>query len=392
MKKIFYNLLVFCITMAALLVVCEAALRVFYQHKDRSGFCVLRPNLRKVFHPAPGVMPGVSGESRFYVNSSGIRGEEFASSQKYRILTLGGSTTECLYLDGEKTWQGILHRKLNGLNLFNVWVGNAGSSGKTTRDNIMHMKYLLPQYPKIDTIIVLAGVNDLSLRLEMGKDYDPYFLNRPGSEQKQIEHAFYLHPFMKRRNPFENTAIYKLVRKARYLFLKRREVEDEAGKWYIEKRKERKNASEIINELPDLTGSLDEYGKNIDRMIDLARDRSVRMIFLTQPFMWRQDLNQNEKDLCLWGRAGQNSTKYYSFEALISGLERYNDKLIEVCKARGVEFIDMSKYMSGDASFFYDDVHFNEKGSARVAEIIFEYLKARKPFNQITLDEPLQKR
>jgi hypothetical protein len=62
------------------------------------------PNLHRIFRPDPNIMPGVQGESNFIVNSQGVRGDEFSPDDDYRILAIGGSTTECLYLDQTEAW------------------------------------------------------------------------------------------------------------------------------------------------------------------------------------------------------------------------------------------------------------------------------------------------
>ena len=84
------------------LVAAEAVLRVGGSRLD--GYYVWWPNLRKVFHPEPGVMAGVEGEKIFAINSLGLRGDEPSSDDTFRVLALGGSTTECLFLDQEEAW------------------------------------------------------------------------------------------------------------------------------------------------------------------------------------------------------------------------------------------------------------------------------------------------
>lgn len=62
-------------------------------------------------------------------------------------------------------------------------------------------------------------------------------------------------------------------------------------------------------------------------------------------------------------------------------MKRYNDAVLEVCKAEGLECIDLS-HLEEDTTVFYDDVHFNEAGARKVARILADYLQARPPFNQ----------
>ena len=91
-------------------------------------FYVRRPNLRRTFSPLEDVMPGVRGPTRFITNSLGIRGDEFAESQQYRILAVGGSTTECVYLDQDRAWPSLIQRILAEATGLRVWVGNVGIS------------------------------------------------------------------------------------------------------------------------------------------------------------------------------------------------------------------------------------------------------------------------
>ena len=74
-------------------VVSEFGLRAYHAVRDgNSKYCVWPPKMQKVFQPTPGTMPGVSGPTRFLVNSDGIRGDELTQERSYRILAIGGST------------------------------------------------------------------------------------------------------------------------------------------------------------------------------------------------------------------------------------------------------------------------------------------------------------
>lgn len=123
----------------------------------------------------------------------------------------------------------------------------------------------------------------------------------------------------------------------------------------------------------------EEYVYNINTIIEICQQKSIRIIFLTQPFIWRPDLTQQEKDLCWFGFSG-DSNFWYSLEALIAGLEQYNSALINVCKERGVEAIDLENILPKDTTVFYDDIHFNENGSVMVADALFDYLAQKEPF------------
>ena len=64
------------------------------------------------------------------------------------------------------------------------------------------------------------------------------------------------------------------------------------------------------------------------------------------------------------------------------GMRAYNDTLLDVCKARGVECIDLAGILPKNGTIFYDDVHFSDKGSLMTADVVFKYLSQKRPFTQ----------
>ena len=205
-RKYFYYVALIITGIAIALVLGEFSIRTYYSIKDKNHkYYVWPPNLRKVFKPNRGTMNGVNGIAHFNVNSDGIRGDEFSAEQQYRILAIGSSDTECSSIDQEKSWPYALQSKLNELQRRKVWVGNVGKSGLSTREHFMHMKYLLPQYPGINTVIILVGCNDLIRRLIEEKNYDPYFLdNYSYWRQRLIRGAFSEMPYFEGKFRFHS--------------------------------------------------------------------------------------------------------------------------------------------------------------------------------------------
>ena len=108
------------------LLIAEAVVRAL----SPADSCVWPPNTVLINRPEPGTIRGVGPEARFEINSAGIRGDEFSDSRDYHILAVGGSSTECLYLDTDKAWPYALQQMLNAqLQGERVWVGNIGRSG-----------------------------------------------------------------------------------------------------------------------------------------------------------------------------------------------------------------------------------------------------------------------
>ena len=380
-----------CIIIVLLL---EWGLRTYFAHSRQNKYYVHPPKLHKIYRPMLGVVFGAAKMIHFRTNKEGIRGDEFSPEEQYRILTMGGSTTECQFLDQSKTWPCVLQKKLNTPHGWKVWVGNIGKSGLCSREFYMHMKYLLPQYPKIDTIIVLSGVNNFLRPLIEDDRYDPLFWDHYDYwENRLIRGAFSKMPYFKKKFRFhpgyyDETAIGFLVKQFHYKYLQKTLYKDKRKGCDPQARPEK--CIENSDALPDLTPSLQEYIRNLHAMIDIAAGKSVRIIFMTQPSLWKKKMTDQEKDLLWSGWAGSKKAgRYYSVEVLMEILEQFNRKLKKVCKARGVECIDLDDILPKDASIFYDDYHFTENGAQLTASIIYKYLVRKEPFTKTQPHRPL---
>jgi len=381
-KRSWQKILLFCFSVVFALLLGESALQFAINSIQNKGYYFMPPRHKAVFRPQPSIMPGVSGDSNFYTNSNGVRGDEFTAQDTYRILAIGGSTTECSYLDQPETWTNLLQETLNR-NTRNqkVWVGNAGLSGTTTRHHLVAMQYLPVREMKINAVILLIGINDLSVRLSRDKDYDPNFLEKPEVKKELLYRTFsgtyHLYP----EDPFyKRTALWQMLRQAKQM-MSMEHIEDEGGRIYVTWREHRRAASEMRDALPDLSSALEEYTRNINMIIDLAQEKSVRLILMTQPTMWRAGLPQ-DLDALLWlGGIGdfqkESGKPYYSVTALEKAMKAYNDTLLKVCRERSLECLDLASLLEKDTTVFYDDAHFNESGARKVAEALSKFMSVR---------------
>jgi hypothetical protein len=124
------------------------------------------PNFTRSFDADPDVIHGISFPTQFTISSSGFRGDPISKKAQYRLLTIGASTTICVYLDDAKTWPYLVQQHLNvALGPETVWIGNAGRPGHSTQLNILQVENLLEQHPEIDGVIMLLGAADLMVNL-----------------------------------------------------------------------------------------------------------------------------------------------------------------------------------------------------------------------------------
>lgn len=368
MKKFILNVILLLVTVLLSLTLAEFALRAL----EKKPHYVWPPNLKEEFNIAEGVLPGVEGTSKFSINSQGIRGDEFDPAQDYHILAVGGSTTECIFLDDEEAWPKLTQKKLNAEG-YNTWVGNVGKSGARSTNHLKDARALLEFHPQIDALVFLLGINDL---------YDLLSYSLEGEKPELAQ---------EKTGPFyTRTALWKKAKQIQEN-LKTKEVEeqlvqDNAGLVYKEWRKNRAEAQPKEDYLPlELDEALLKYKTNLYQLIELGEEKGVRTIFMTQPTLWRENLTPEEDALLWagWGGAHQaDSSQYYSVRALKEGMDKFNQTLWDVCSEKKLECIDLDRQLPKDTTIFYDDCHFNENGSEEVAEILTAYLQSRKPFKR----------
>jgi hypothetical protein len=311
------------------------------------------PNVRRVFRPDPRWIHGVQGESRYTTNAFGIRGGPLPSSRAVeRTLCVGGSTTECAYLDDDETWTHLLMTELAARSGRPAWVGGLGIAGYTTFE---HLDFLRSSamVRGFDRVILLVGINDfvrvLNGSLEMGP------------------------PPLWRRSPLLGMALTSLKRRSLHTLLY--DAEDPTGANVEARRRIRRQAGTRITP-PDLRLALRDYEERIAGLAAACRRRRVRCLFATQPVLWRSDLGPGERD-SLW--MGSDETgRFYDPGALRHGMDLYNTTLLATCSRLSLDCVDLSAAMSGRGELFYDDCHYTEAGARELAHLLAGHLLAER--------------
>jgi len=306
-----------------------------------------RPGTKVVYHPTPGVMRDVGPEANVSYNAWGVRGREVpARDAAYRILCLGGSTTACTYLDDNKTWPQLLEADLHSDDPAQAfWVGNAGLPSLRTAE---HLRFLenTPIINEIDCLVVQAGINDFMSALTGPNPSPPLWSH---SRIWQLARALW--------RQWANPGTV---------------VEDGAATVYVRRRALRQ-AAEIETAPPSLEAGLEDFAANVQQVIDVCRQHQLRVVFTTQPVLWRDDLDEQDRALLWFGHLPDG--RYLSVEQLHAGMDRYNDRLRQVCRENKIDLIDLSS-LDGNSAVFYDDCHFTETGAREVARIVADWFIA----------------
>jgi len=120
----------------------------------------------------------------------------------------------------------------------------------------------------------------------------------------------------------------------------------------------------IVDRLPDLDSAIDDYLDRIKAIAGLCAENNVRLICMTQPVLWRDDLPPDAARLLWMGWTTDNHR--IAPGALRHGMDRFNEALMATCAQLGIPCVDLQS-MSGNTAWFYDDMHFNEAGAREVA-------------------------
>jgi hypothetical protein len=371
-------------SLAAALLLGELLLRSLV---DVHSFRIWTPGLETVFRPSPDRLSGVEGDSLFRINSRGLRGDEIEPEDGYRILAIGGSGTECLYLDQAEAWPAILQARLrDGCSAPRAWVGNGGMSGRNIRDHVVQLRHLLPQFEELDAVLLMCGVNDLTLRLAQDEHYLPAFLDREEAERELLPRAFEVLPLSLSTGApwWKRTALWRLADLTRSRFFGPARVQDEAGAIYTEWREHRAGASRRIDTLPPLDEALAEQRRHLESIAAICRAHDLRLLLVTHPSLWSEGLPPSIEARFWLGGIGdfqrEPGAAYYRSGALAEGMARYNRVLEDLAEQWGLECLDVAGELGRDPTCFYDAVHLNEAGARRAGEYLARQLLTSAPF------------
>ena len=277
--------------------------------------------------------------------------------ESIKILFLGGSTTECIRLEGTERFPYLVAQKLtenyrkDKLYFKSLNSGNSGN-------NSMHSNFILLAKgieKKPDFAIMMHNANDLSILLQQSP-YRSYWNNNP-TRSIIKNHSFIdstIYP-LKRLLPHttENIikpAFHKLRRfKYRDEFRKSRLIEIELDPEKIKK----------------------DFENSLNTFVTLTRTWEVEPILMTQasrlsdnPEDWiYSQVNSSIANLSISG----SPIKYAGYKNLY---DNFNEIIRKVSNKRGVKLIDLAKEIPQSKEYIYDLFHLNQKGSKLVSEVI----------------------
>ena len=355
-KKIVFTLSIVAVSSIFSFIVLEGIMRLVSPPNMFSPYLPLRPHNKIELRVN---LRGVSPIALNTTNQWGLRGDEPPErwDDFFTVVVIGGSTAQCYYLDDHKTWPYLLQEKMKPC-VPKTWVGNGGISGHSTRAHIIFVREAITKM-KPKAVLILAGVNDLwySMNEEARK---------LGSPAEQTGWKYFV---LGNSRLVQILFLWKII-----LFDKVVVLERSANTDFVPEPLAKE--MELPGDLRLLIPSLDEYRNNVHTIIADLKRLKVRTIFLTQPLLF--DTSETWKSVVGWdysvhGKKGKLSAATY---AKLLGI--FNRELISACHGDSAEVFDLAAEIPHSSDYFYDTMHFNEKGAELVAEKISKYLQSHR--------------
>ncbi len=267
---------------------------------------------------------------------------------------MGGSTTECFYLSDGNTWTDVLGRKLAG-DFNRVWINNAGLDGATTyRHLILLEDYLVALKPKL--ALFLVGINDVGAGNLQAAD------RRKSPSFKSLSRWILNH-----------SEVYSLGQNLyRYFVAQERGLHHQEMDLKAQGTLDRipeKIQAETLRQYQNQF--LPYYRQRLEQLIKICRDHHIEPVFLTQPVLYGQGTDPATGVNLETVRLGENLNGRLMYEIV----ELYNQALRQTGEKELVRVIDLAKKMPRDSAYYYDYLHYTDRGAAQVAEIIYQDLR-----------------
>lgn len=361
LRSVAINLLLLLLGTLVALLLLEVLLRFYnpFQARIKGNRIVLQTN--KTYHIKNDIIKSLDPEVTVVRNALGFRGANPPADfrDQLTIVTIGGSTTQCFFLNEDQTWTARLGQQLEK-SFRPMWINNAGLDGHSTHGHLVLLEdYIVPLRPKV--ALFLVGANDIALGSFSEWDSENI---RSGIHFKSFK-AFvksvsaYSEVAALGLNMYRSLTAYQAglthhqvdLQKQGYL-----DVSEEAEKAYIAR----------------YSGQyLKDYEARLRRIIDICRREGIEPVLITQPMVAGFGTDDvTGVDLARVKAEGPQQTGKMYWELL----EVYNDSTRQVGREKGILVIDLARQLPKTSRYFYDFVHYTPQGAQAIADILYQSL------------------
>jgi lysophospholipase L1-like esterase len=285
-------------------------------------------------------------------NTLGFRGPDPPRDFESRLtlLTVGGSTTESLFLSDGRTWTDVLARTLEP-QFPHLWVNNAGLDGHTTFGHLVLVRSVVARLrPKV--VIFLVGANDVAL--EGSNTFDQGVAASP-SAPRAIVNAAATHSEVVSLGLNMARAL-----RARDRGLGHSEVDLRVAPHLV------LDPDVVARTEAQAATALPGFQARLEQLVRLTRDHGILPVLMTQPALFGEGVDPETGVQLATVQVNGRGNGHLEWRLL----EQVNDVTRRVAQERQVLLVDLARELPKDSRFFYDFLHFTNAGSERVGGIV----------------------
>jgi hypothetical protein len=350
MRRVAYAVYLFVLV----LVLLEIALRIYnpFHFRLKGDKIILPVNQKEIITNT--INPKLDSLVVNTRNSLGFRGPEPPRDRDRRltVIAIGGSTTECHFLNDDRTWPFLLGRALAD-SFPGCWLNNAGLDGHSTYGHTVLLNdYVKKLHPSV--VLFLTGINDVETA-------GPLFHDKLSTQNAYPDFGHFI---------VNNSEVLSLVLNI-------------ARGWRAQRFNNTTNSMLVLDSnrrlmLPDTVmqqrlarqaSYLAAYRRRLTGLADTCLAWHIVPVFLTQP-------NQFGAGRDPLTGADLETYPVDPSDTEINGLliwkilEEYNDVARSVCLEKGLPMIDLAHLLPKNSLYFYDMSHFTNQGAEKVSEVL----------------------
>ena len=288
---------------------------------------------------------------RFEIDKNGF----IVPSQKYDrpdkvIVFLGGSTTECMFMDEDHRFPYVAGQILEQETGAKINSYNGGMSGSNSLNAIdILINKVIPLKP--DVVVFMENINELSTLL-----YEGTYWNRrtPRSPLETLKKRPLVGKLLKEMFIPNLNHAYKNLKKT----LSRHEEDEFAGA----------RGKKLIFDRAKMGH---DFAANLQTIVCTCKAWGIVPVLMTQA----NRITDHPDPVVAAYIARDGRDRGISYQEFKELYDAFNDTIREVGRKNQVMVIDLAREVPPDKKYLYDLVHFNDAGSQLAAQIIAARLK-----------------
>jgi hypothetical protein len=270
------------------------------------------------------------------------------------LVFIGGSTTECRFVDEEHRFPylvGVLLEQQTGIKINSYNAARSGNHSLNSLDILLNKVFPI----KPDIVVMLENINDLTILL-----YESSYWNRNSSRSvifdinKEID-ANFLKVIRDRYIPNLAMAMHSFDNTIRILWKSNKKSRDEFA--HIRGK----------NLIVDESAMVEQFEMNLQSFIYLCKARNIIPVIMTMPSRFKE-----KPDQIILDAFNNPPLDYFKFKQIF---DLFNKSILKKAQENNIMVIDLAKEIPQENEFMYDIVHYTDKGSRKIADIISDRLQ-----------------